>query len=174
MPTSGAQPTMTKRRGKRAKVQVAKRVTLEDAMNAINLSNRSRSPLSELITPEDTPADYVPWERHGIPYLPFAFTNTCCMCGRCGIVPDRKRVMPLGFLKVLLEEEFCRTPFVYNILYQMCTEPSLEMDQATRWQRARLSLLPSAQHQGIPMWLRGRVSICSQCFRSFQVGLDQP
>ena len=55
-------------------------------------------------------------------------------------------MMPLEFLGVFLDKACCKTPFVYNVLYQMCVDTELEMEQARKWKE---------MHKGrIPDWAR--------------------
>lgn len=130
-------------------------------MEEINLENRRRGS-AEAAAEGGGGAqvpDFIPWDTGmNLPYLPYSFTCTCALCGKVGILPDNKGTMPLLFLRQLLQDAFAKTPFVFNVLYQMAFFLDLEKQQAQRWQDV---------HGGktISLHMRGRVTFCLPCSR---------
>ncbi len=127
--------------------------TLEASIARINAINKSRTD-----TPFSSPNDdYHAFDKDlKLPFLPYSFNSICAFCGTMDITIDRKRTIPITFLAKFLEDCCCKTPFVYNILYQMCHYPNLEMEEAKKAQDL---------HGGkpIPDHLRGRISLCPLC-----------
>ena len=64
-----------------------------------------------------------------LPFLPYLWTKVCPFCGKTGITSDRRRTMPLKFLGEYLQYACAKTPFVYNVLYQMAHYPELELQE---------------------------------------------
>jgi len=119
------------------------------------------SSTSECILPDFIP-DFIPWDTGmGLPYLPYSFTCTCALCGKTKVAPDSKNMMPLTFLRELLCGALARTPFVYNVLYQMAFFFELEQQHAERWSAGRAA----DRHPAVPLCLRGRVTFCLPCAR---------
>lgn len=137
--------------------------TLSSSVASINAENRRRrlegtdTPLARA-TPSTPPADFIPFGTGmQLPWLPYAFTQTCALCGKTGIQPDTKRLMPLTFLQEFLRRTCARTPFVYNVLYQMAHHPHLEEQEARKWRKM--------MGRPVPLHLRGRICTCLQCSR---------
>lgn len=143
-----------------------------DSMDAINRQNRKRrndgvdNPMLTGRGPSgmmmqsgqgsQSKVDYLHFGRDmGLPWLPYAFTQTCAFCGITGVVLDRKQMMPLQFLETFLDKACCKTPFVYNILYQMCSDVTMEMEEAIKWQAMNEKIIPD--------WSRCRIIVCSSC-----------
>lgn len=141
--------------------------SLEDRMRDINISNRKRSSSGDdspfkkarCRAPTKNVAFSDDVLHYGgdlrLPYLPFAFYRTCGLCGKTGIITDKKGMMPLQFLAEFLDTACARSPFVFNVLYQMAHYPHLEIEEAEKWQRIHGRRVPNA--------LRGRICICAQC-----------
>lgn len=139
-----------------------------ESMDAINRQNRKRrndgvdNPMltgrdpSGMLRSGQSEVDYLHFGRDmGLPWLPYAFTRTCAFCGITGVVLDRKQMMPLQFLETFLDKACCKTPFVYNVLYQMCSDVAMEMEEAIKWQMVHENIIPD--------WSRCRIIVCSSC-----------
>ena len=66
----------------------------------------------------------------------------------------------MAFLAIFLKDSCCMTSFVFNILYQMCHYPGLEMEEAAKWMKKH--------GKTVPDFLRGRISLCPLCMPSFR------
>ena len=140
---------------------------IEERMRKINLQNNKRAATGKdsfynRSVGEGPDAagtevpDYSPCNTAmNLPFAPFAFYQACAWCGKSGVVPDNKSLVPLSFVGTLLEHVYARTPFVYNVLYQMVHSPELEITEAVKWQK--IHGVP------VPNFLRGRVCICLPC-----------
>lgn len=116
---------------------------MSTTMEAINAENRKRkaegsdSPFKRLRDHGKTGDgvggdDYIHYGTGmQLPYLPYSFTSTCAFCGKTGVMPDARRSFPLKFLGEYLRYACARTPFVYNILYQMAHYTHLEVEEVT-------------------------------------------
>jgi hypothetical protein len=136
-------------------------------INAANRLREMRGSSTPLFRPQQQPdlptSDFIPWDTGmGLPYLPYSFTCTCALCGKTRVAPDSKNMMPLTFLRELLCGALARTPFVYNVLYQMAFFFELEQEHAVRWSASSRA---ADRHPGVPLCLRGRVTFCLPCAR---------
>lgn len=126
-----------------------------NAENKVRMETGADSPFPSV---EEKTMDYIPFDTGmKLPYLPFSFTSTCAFCGTTDITIDKKRTIPISFLAKFIKECCCQTPFVFNVLYQMCHYPNLEMDEAAKW------MAMHAEKGHIPDHLRGRISLCPLC-----------
>jgi len=79
-----------------------------------------------------------------LPYLPYAFTGICALCGKyVGNIQDHRGLMSTKFLQSFLSYCCISTPFVFNILYQMAFYPELEEEAL------RLFLLSSSEQHPV-------------------------
>jgi hypothetical protein len=88
-----------------------------------------------------------------LPYLPYSWTLTCPCCGQTKISFEKKNTIPLLMLKKYMKDMFVVTPFVFNILYHMCHDESLEEEYAKMWP------------EKILLMHRGKVTFCCSCVR---------
>jgi hypothetical protein len=91
--------------------------------------------------------------HRSLPYLPYSWTLTCPCCGQTKISFEKKNTIPLLMLKKYMQDMFVVTPFVFNILYHMCHDESLEEEYAKMWP------------EKILLMHRGKVTFCSSCVR---------
>jgi hypothetical protein len=102
------------------------------------------------ITPDSVPVNRT------TSFPPYAYTGACGFCGADAGAFDRRKCMPLGFLRGFLARCCVPTPFAFATLYNMAHDiDGMEIKCVAEWIRMH-GTAPS-------METRGRIAMCQSC-----------